>query len=44
MPNLKALLFSIRNLYDFNVLQDKIVIPSFLNSKLARQSQLLSVK
>lgn len=44
MPNLKALLFSIRNLYDFNVLQDKIVNPTHLNYKSARQSQFLSEK
>jgi hypothetical protein len=42
MLNLKALLYSIRNLYDFEVLQDKTVNPSLLSSKSARYSQLSS--
>ena len=40
IPNLKALLYSIRNLFDLDVLKSKVVNPSYLLSKAARKSWL----
>ena len=40
IPNLKALLYSIRNLFDLDVLKSKIVNPSYLLSKASQKSWL----